>query len=163
MNKTIFGVLTLLLLASCFKKNKFPSTPKISFGSFEMTGDSAKLVFSFEDGEGDIGLDPSQVSSPYDIGSFYYYNLYLVYYEKKDIGGWQPGTDLNGDSIVFANRLKPIYTGKEKSISGTVEYTIEPIFYNLVSTDSDTIKYRILLIDRALNKSNWIETNEIYP
>ena len=161
MKKAILGLIGMLLLASCFKKNKFPSTPKISFGSFEILGDSARLVFSFEDGEGDIGLESDQIATPYDLNSFYYYNLYLVYYEKKDVGGWQPGTDLNGDSIVFANRLRPIYNGKEKSVSGTIEYTIEPIFYNLVSNDSDTIKYRILLIDRALNKSNWIETQEI--
>jgi len=163
MKRLFLGIVVVLLVASCFKKNKFPSTPKIEFESFAITGDSAKLVFSFEDGEGDIGLSNDDVASPFDIGSFYYYNLYLVYYEKKDIGGWQPGTDLNGDSIVLANRLKPIYDGKRKSISGTVEYTIEPIFYNLVSADSDIIKYRILLIDRALNKSNWIETQEIYP
>jgi hypothetical protein len=161
MKKAFLGIFILLLLASCFKKNKFPSAPKISFDSFEITGDSARLVFSFEDGEGDIGLEDNQISAPYDLNSFYYYNLYLVYYEKKDVGGWQPGTDLAGDSIVFANRLRPIYTGKKKSISGTIDYTIEPIFYNLVSPDSDTIKYRILLIDRALNKSNWIETQEI--
>ena len=163
MKKAILGFLVVLLAARCFKKNKFPSTPKIEFESFAITGDSAKLIFSFEDGEGDIGLSNENVAPPYDLESFYYNNLYLVYYEKKDNGGWQPGTDSNGDSIVFANRLKPIYDGKIKSISGTIEYTIEPIFYNLLSTDGDTIKYRILLIDRALNKSNWIETQEIYP
>lgn len=161
MIKAVFVALTVLILTSCFKKNKYASTPRITFDSFAITGDSAKLVLSFEDGEGDIGLNEDQILAPYDSSSFYYYNLYLVYYEKKDIGGWQPGLNLNGDSIVFANRIKPIYTGKEKSISGVIEYTIEPIFYNLVSTDSDTIKYNILLIDRALNKSNWIETNEI--
>lgn len=154
------GIL-IFILVSCFKKENFPSTPEISFKSFAILGDSARLEISFQDGEGDIGLDPSQTEAPYDINSKYHYNLYLVYYEKKDVGGWQPGLDLNGDTIVFRNRVRPIYTGKPKSIKGTLVYTIEPIFYNQLSADNDTIKYKIQLIDRALNESEWIETDVI--
>ncbi len=161
MKKSVVAFLILLLATSCFKKDKFSSTPKITFESFTILGDSAKVVFSFEDGEGDIGLTSSETNSPYNIESKYYYNLYLEYYEKKDNGGWKPGLDLNGDTIVFKNRLLPIYTGKAKSISGTIEYTIEPLYFNQFSLESDTIKYRIQVIDRALNESNWIETNEI--
>lgn len=149
------------ILSSCFKKEDFASTPEIEYKSFEILGDSARISFSFKDGEGDIGLNPDQTAAPYDLSSKYHYNLYLVYYEKKDVGGWQVGTDLNGDSIVFRNRLRPIYDGKPKSIKGTIDYTIEPIFYNELSTDNDTIKYKIQLIDRALHESKWIETPEI--
>ncbi len=148
-------------LAGCFKKDEFRSAPEIEYVSFTILGDSARVTFSFKDGEGDIGLEPEQTSPPYDVNSKFHYNLFLEYYEKKDNGGWQPGTDLNGDSIVFRNRLRPIYNGKPKSIKGTIEYTIEPIFYNQLSTDNDTIKYRIQIIDRALNESNWIETDVI--
>lgn len=161
MKKSILGFFILLLAAGCFKKKKFSSIPKITFESFSILGDSAKVIFSFEDGEGDIGLKTTETNSPFNIESKYYYNLYLEYYEKKDNGGWQPGLDLNGDTIVFKNRILPIYNGKQKSISGTIEYTIEPIYFNQFSSDSDTIKYRIQLIDRALHESNWIETNEI--
>lgn len=156
----IFSIV-LALLTSCFKKEEYPSTPEIGFKSFEILGDSAKITLTFQDGEGDIGLTPDQTAAPYDLNSKYHYNLYLVYYEKKDVGGWQAGTDLSGDTIVFRNRLRPIYDGKAKSIKGVIEYTIEPIFYNQLSTDNDTIKYKIQLIDRALNESKWIETPEI--
>jgi hypothetical protein len=161
MLRLVVFIVVFLSITSCFKKEDFPSTPSISYQSFDILGDSARITLSFTDGEGDIGLEPDQISAPYDVNSKYHYNLYLVYYEKKDNGGWQPGIDLNGDTIVFRNRLRPIYTGKPKSIKGTIEYTIEPIFYNLFSTDNDTIKYRIQLIDRALNESDWIETAEI--
>lgn len=157
----MFFLLLFLLLIGCFKKEEYGSTPVISYKSFEILGDSAKLSFSFQDGEGDIGLNPDQTSTPYDINSKYHYNLYLEYFEKKDNGGWQAGTDLNGDPIVFRNRIRPVYDGKAKSIKGTIEYTIEPIFYNQLSSNNDTIKYRIQLIDRALNESAWVETGEI--
>jgi len=161
MRFVISFLAALFLLSGCFKKENYSSVPKITFQSFQILGDSAKIILSFQDGEGDIGLDPSETSAPYDINSKYHYNLYLVYYEKKDNGGWQPGLDLNGDTIIFRNRLRPIYTGKPKSIKGTIEYTIEPIFYNQFSSENDTIKYRIQLIDRALNESDWIESPEI--
>ncbi len=156
----LVGVL-IFSLSSCFKKEDYPSTPSIAYQSFEILGDSARITLSFTDGEGDIGLEPNQTNPPFDVTSKYHYNLYLIYYEKKDVGGWQPGLDLNGDTIVFRNRLRPIYTGKPKSIKGTIEYTIEPIFYNQLSTDNDTIKYKIQLIDRELHESEWIETDEV--
>ena len=160
--RTIFAAFILLLiLSSCFKKDDFSSTPAIEFQSFDILGDSAKITISFQDGEGDIGLEPDQLSPPFDVNSTYHYNLFLKYYEKVDGQGWQPGLDLSGEPIVFRNRLRPIYTGKPKSIKGTIEYTIEPIFYNQLSTDNDTIKYEIMLVDRELNESEWIETGTI--
>jgi hypothetical protein len=158
------GILIFMILglASCFKKENYASTPAIEFVSFVKTQDSAKVTIKFRDGEGDIGLNDDQTSTPFNIESKYHYNLYLVYYEKKD-GVWAPGLDLNGDSIVFKNRLRPIYSGKPKSISGEIVYTIEPFYFNIGSPNNDTIQYKIQLIDRALNESLWLNTPEIYP
>jgi hypothetical protein len=161
VKKLVFIFSILLLVSSCFKKKKYNSVPEISFETFQILGDSAKVTFRFKDGEGDIGLSENQTSAPYDLESKYHYNLYLVYYEKKNGVGFVPGKDFNGDSIVFRNRLKPIYTGKPKSLEGLIEYTIEPFYFNIASPDSDTILYKIQLIDRALNESQWIQTKEI--
>jgi hypothetical protein len=133
----------------------------IKFLDFTPTGDSAVIRIEFTDGEGDIGLKESDTLSPYGLSSKFHFNLYLVYYEKVDGMGWQVGKDFNGDSIVFRNRMLPVYTGKPKSIDGIIEYKLEPFYYNFGSVDSDTIKYRIQLIDRALNESDWIETQPL--
>lgn len=163
MVKWIGSLLLLcLLLGACFKKKHFSDVPAIAFVAFQPLGDSAKITLSFEDGDGDIGLAADQISAPYDIGSRYHYNLYMVYYEKDDVLGWIPGTDFNGDSIVFRNRILPIYTGKAKGLEGQIIATIEPLYYNPFSSQNDTIKYKIQLIDRALHESSWIETGEIY-
>lgn len=150
-----------LLFAACFKDQNYSETPEIEFLDFIQNDDSAKLSFSFQDGEGDIGLNDNQISAPYDPSSRYYYNVYMIYYEKDNESGWIVGKDINGDSIIFKNRIKPVYDGKDKGIKGKIIATIEPLFYNPFSTESDTIKYRIQLIDRSLHASEWIETSEI--
>ncbi len=159
------GIFLLLstALTACFKKKKFSEIPSIQFIEFTRSNDSAKMTLAFQDGEGDIGLEEDQMEAPYNPESRYYYNLYMVYYEKDDVLGWIPGTDFNGDSIVFKNRILPVYHGKEKGIEGKIIADIEPLFYNPFSTQSDTIKYRIQLIDRALHESQWIESEVIYP
>ncbi len=161
IRNVFFLLLVIISLNSCFKKQVYGETPVIEFVDFVQLGDSAKLSFSFQDGEGDIGLSDDQILAPYDPASRYYYNVYMVYYEKDDVNGWEVGKDINGDSIIFKNRIKPIYIGKPKGLKGKIVATIEPIFYNLFSSESDTIKYKIQLIDRALHASEWIETSEI--
>lgn len=152
----------ILILPSCFDNPNYPVEPVVTFKSFTIEGDSADLAFDFTDGNGDIGLGDDQMSPPFDQGSYYHYNLYIQYYEKNDVTGWGPGKDVNGDSIIFKYRIKPIIEGnKEKPLKGTITVSIEPIFYNPYSPNSDTIKYRIQLIDRDLNKSAWVESNPI--
>lgn len=151
----------VLLLSSCFKNEVYPLEPIIADPVFVFSGDSAKLTFSFTDGDGDIGLAPEDTLSPFNPESFYHYNLYLDYYEKDDVLGWQRGRDLEGDSLVFSYRLKPILVkGKARGIKGTMDITIVN-FSNPFSTQGDTIRYEIRLIDRALNVSNTIQTETI--
>ena len=156
-------VLVLLFLSACFKKQNYPIEPIISEPSFVILGDSAVLSFQFTDGDGDIGLEDNETAPPYDTGSYYYHNLYLDYYEKDDVNGWQRGIDLAGDSISFSYRIEPInIKGKSRGIKGSMDVTINT-FQNPFSSQSDTIKFTVKLIDRALNESNVIETLEIVP
>tara|TARA_B110000037_G_scaffold68370_1_gene82795 strand:- start:11461 stop:11964 length:504 start_codon:yes stop_codon:yes gene_type:complete len=162
--KLIFSFLMLVVLvSSCFKSEEYPIEPIISDPIFLISGDSAKLTFSFTDGDGDIGLPPGDTLAPYNPDSYYHYNLYVDYYEKDDENGWQRGRDLEGDSIVFQYRLKPIVVkGRARGIKGTMDVTMIS-FANPLSSQSDTIRFTIKLIDKALNESNVIETAEIYP
>jgi len=152
-----------LILPSCFKSEEFPPEPVISEPGFIITGETAILSFRFTDGDGDIGLDDNEKDPPFDTTSYYYYNLYCDYYEKDDQNGWQRGLDLAGDSITFAYRLERIIVkGKQRGIKGSMDVTMNT-FKNPFSTQSDTIKFRIKLIDRALHESNVIETEPIIP
>lgn len=156
-----WGIGLMSVMVSCFKGETFPEEPIISDATVLITNDSAVLSFSFTDGDGDIGLSDNELDPPYDSSSFYHFNLYVGYFEKQDGGGWEPGLDLEGDTIVFTYRLEPILVqGKEKGIKGTMDVVMNP-FYNAISPDSDTIKYSVQLIDRALNESQIIETDPV--
>ena len=152
-------ILFLLIgLVSCFKEENYPETPVITFTDFVMMGDAAKLIFEFTDGNGDIGLRDDENFPPYHNESYFYYNLYVEYWEKHP-SGWEQGTSLEEEPIVFKYRIKPFTNlEKEKPLKGTIEVAIEPLFYNPFSAYNDTIKYRVTLIDRALNESNVLET-----
>ena len=159
----IFSFVVLIgLLSSCFKKEEYPIEPAISYDSYSFNGDSLNLTFNFTDGDGDIGLNDHDTITPYDTSSFFQYNLYIHYFEKDDQNGWVNGMNLSGDTVIFTYRIEPIITkGKTKGIKGKMDVNLTHLYYNTLSNQSDTIKYSIQLIDRALNKSNIVESAEI--
>lgn len=151
------------LMQACFKAVDYPVEPVISAPEFNILGDSAVLSFQFTDGDGDIGLNDDEDEAPYDTSSYYYYNIYMDYFEKDDANGWQRGLDLAGDSISFKYRIERINVkGKQRGMKGRIDVTLYT-FQNPFSSQSDTIKFKVKLIDRALHESNVIETTEIVP
>ena len=156
---------TVSFFVSCLKPEAFPVEPAIDFVSFEALGDSGVITFSFTDGDGDIGLGQEQLSPPFDTSSYYYYNLYINYYEKMN-GSWVRGTaDPLGnnfptaDSITYSYRLENITPiGQNKALRGEVQIVMEPYFFNTSSNHNDSVRYEIMLIDRSLNHSNLLET-----
>ena len=126
------------------------------------------LSIEFTDGDGDVGLNEGDTTSPFNQSSFYHYNLYVEYFEMMD-GEWVKGRlDPSGnnfptaDTINFQYRIKNLTPiGQNKTLRGTINVTIEAPYYNPISNHNDSIKYRISLIDRALNISNLLETDLI--
>jgi len=147
---------TLFVLSSCLKRKEFPIEPTITFKEFTTSGDSGRVVITFTDGDGDIGLAEGDTLSPYQLNGDFYYNLYLDYYEKQN-DVWVK-RDLNPP---FAYRV-PIITpsGQNKALEGEIAVDIEPIYYDPQSP-FDTIMYKIRLVDRQLHISNEVETGEI--
>ncbi len=156
---TLILIFALIGLASCLKPETFPTEPAIKFESFSITQDSGTLVISFTDGDGDIGLLESDTTGSFAPNQKFHHNLFIEYYEKDDAMGWVRGKDLSGNDIIFLYRI-PYLTpnGNNKALKGKIEVVIEPTFYNPISSQSDTIKYRIKLADRKLNESNEIES-----
>ena len=147
------GLLSILLAAvvivGCRRLQQFPKEPKIEFINFlQMGQDSAKLIVSFTDGDGDIGLFDYDTLPPYD------YNLFLDYYERNN-GEWE----LFDLPTPFYYRIPPLSdTDDGKALQGEIE--VDLIFYYRPN-GPDTIKYDIKLRDRELNESNIISTGPI--
>ena len=142
--------------SGCLKTEEFPVEPKIAMKSFEFFGDSASLTITFTDGDGDIGLDASDTNSPFDTASFYYFNLFLRESERIN-GVWQ--NVVFEDSIFYRiPRITP--TGQNKALEGEIAVAIDP-FPLFISGNSDTIRFSVEMVDRALNLSNRVTTEDI--
>ena len=149
--------LVVLVFSSCLKKKEFPLEPQITFGSFVVHDDGlgADLTVNFTDGDGDIGLEDFDTVAPYNLGSEYYYNMYLDYYEL--INGEWVLRELNPP---FAYRVPSITpSGQNKALEGEISVDLSPIYYD--PTGADTIKFMVRIIDRALNVSNEVESDII--
>ncbi|MBX2973119.1 MAG: hypothetical protein KF797_08450 [Flavobacteriales bacterium] len=145
-----------VLFGGCLKTEEFPNTPAIKFKSFEFFGDSASLTISFTDGDGDIGLNASDNAPPYDTSSIYYYNLFLEHSEKVN-GEWQV-VGFRDPIFYRIPRITP--TGQNKALEGEIAVAIDP-FPLFITGNSDTVRYSIEMVDRALNRSNKVYTNDI--
>lgn len=144
---------------SCKKIESLPAVPRVEFRTFEVfdttdiLGNSAKggrLNFYFEDGDGDIGMDPP-AGDVQDTN-----NLVLTLYRK--IGGVMTPAQPNDPLWPSAYRIPFMErTGQNKVLKGKIAVTFLYLFYK----PTDTIMYDFHIKDRALNESNVATTNEI--
>ena len=148
-----------LSLWGCGHREVFPVEPHIEFVRLDKidngTGvdNQADLVIYFEDGDGDIGLDETDTDSIFAIGSEYYYDFFIHYYEKQD-GVW---TEVELPTPLHA-RLPHLSENVPEAIKGEITITT---FINNYLSPYDTIMLSCYLVDRALHVSNTITTPEI--
>jgi hypothetical protein len=146
-------LLFLLFLISCGKIEKLPPVPVIAFKSFEVFDSTdilgnkikgGRLVFHFQDGDGDLGLDVPRVTGLLDST-----NLFFTLYRKSGSSFPEvPADDPSRPSpyrIPFMDRQ-----GQNKILKGTITITFLYFFYS----PADTMKYKFYIKDRAQNLSN---------
>jgi hypothetical protein len=152
----LFISVTLLVLGSCIKEKQFPPQPLIKFDRFNTFGnDSADCYITFQDGDGDIGIPESDITSPDDLRMKYLY--------KDQTGTFVPVDSSFGtpqfDTLFYSYRVPNITPdGQYKALDGEIKIKLRaaPIF-----GPHDVVKFEITLTDRAGNKSNVVSTNEI--
>ena len=148
--------LMLLLFMGCHRPEKFPDEPYIEFvslGPVSLEVGKYNLVVYFQDGDGDIGLSDSDTTGVFATDSMYYYNFFIDYFEKQN-GEWVK-IDL---PLPLHCRIPRLSNVAQESISGQITlltYVRDP------ASPYDTTKLSCYLVDRALHKSNVIETPEI--
>ena len=158
--KYLLGFTILVSISwGCLQDEEYPIIPEIVYEDFILLLNTQSgiiergvLKFSFKDGDGDIGLHQSDVDPPYD------FNLFIDYFEiqNKDTVQIFLVDPASGDTSTFNARI-PILTpkGSDKSIKGEIEDTL--FIYDPTSA-FDTIMFKVYLVDRALHKSNVIQT-----
>lgn len=157
---TLFIIIAFI---SCTKVEVLPPEPHIEFRSFsvfdtsDILGNSYKggrLNFYFEDGDGDIGLYPAEVSGNPDT-----VNLFLWLFRKEN-GVMNRITDTNDLMLPSPYRIPYLRRmGQNKVLKGTISVTFLYLFYN--PGNNDTIRYEFFIKDRAEHYSDTVTTCEI--
>lgn len=173
---------TMLCIGSCSEDPNFPREPKIRVKSLVFVGGndslSGKLLLTlyFEDGDGDLGLDNSDTTFPFqpDYNSTRvptnpnYYNIDLDFQffdrtsqtfvrceQLAECGLPQSIFDLyDGRFPVLNDKSRP------RPISGELTYTIESILLRQTLLRK-TLRLRAIIRDRALNTSNTVFTDTL--
>lgn len=157
-----FLLFAVFFFSSCKKEEPFSNIPAISFVSFNKINDGSgvdnqgKLTIYFQDGDGDLGLDETDMYPPFDTASVYYYNFFVDYYKKK-----------NGEFVLLSTmselrnaRFPRLSDEVPESMEGEISVMLYINTYDF-SSIYDTLKLECYIVDRALNHSNTILTPEI--
>lgn len=160
-------ILTAVLFACRPDKNKFSEVPFLQIkGAYVYNNGFDKdsfieLVMHYRDGDGDIGLDPGDTVPPFHYGGSAFYNLKIWMLQKVN-GKWiKPINPLSNppDTLNFHERIPRITpTGRAKWIEGDLSVKIPAEPFGL---KPDTIKLQVLLMDRKLQNSGLLESEEL--
>ncbi|MCU0461541.1 MAG: hypothetical protein MUF36_05940 [Bacteroidales bacterium] len=153
--------LSAIAVVSCKKIESLPARPHIEFRSFAVfdttdilanTCKGGRLNFYFEDGDGDLGLDPPVFENDDTV------NLFFTLYRKTgSIFTEVPENDLLNPSdyrIPYMER-----TGQNKILKGIISVTFLYLFYD--PDDTDTLRYEFYIKDRGQHISDTASTSEI--
>ncbi len=165
MNRSVFVsflFISVLISSSCVKEKSYPTTPAIKFKSFTHFGlDSANIIITFTDGDGDIGLSQGDTTGDFNSKSKYYDNFYVRYLYKATDGTFKTFQTAFGDTLDYKYRIPKLLTGQQqkKALSGEIKVKL----YAPLTQDTSihNIQYDIYIYDKALHKSNVVNTGTI--
>ena len=161
MKRNLLLFSLIIIISACLKTKNYPPVPVIEYKDFVQFGsDSAHLIFSFKDGDGDIGIDTLSPPPFNNASNRYYYNLYKTYYYKLPDGTYsvyvKPGTQDTTIDLFRIPNLTP--KGQNKVLEGDITVNLNAPYYYPEHT---SIKFEFFIYDRAFHKSNVVSTPEI--
>lgn len=161
------------LVTACKKREIYSEIPVIEYKTayFYQNAEGVDtlmvLVFSFKDGDGDLGLTQADTFPPFNAVldtannnkslNPYYNNLYIDYFESIDGVFQNIVAPFTSDTLSYPFRFESLTPeGRHKAIRGDIEVNIPPA--PLQFNPHDTVMYKFYIYDRALHKSNIVET-----
>ncbi|MGD1843983.1 MAG: hypothetical protein ACFB10_01150 [Salibacteraceae bacterium] len=149
--------MALVLASACRRDECDQPVPEIDLVEFtQFSRDSAVLVISFKDCDGDVGLPPELKDGEFR------HNLFVEYFELQQ-GEWVrfDTTGTGADGLYYRVPLIDP-EGSSKTLEGDISIKLGS-YYNVFSP-YDTVRYEIRLKDRSLNVSNVITTQTyVFP
>jgi len=162
MNKhllKLFFFICVIFFFACVKEKNYPTQPVIKFENFTQFGsDSAHVIISFTDGDGDVGLAQGDTTGDFKSTSKYYYNFYLRYLYKQTDGSFKAYENAPNDTLDYKYRIPTLIPAEQqkRALSGEIKVKLyDPYAIH------DTIQFDIYVIDRALHKSNVVNSGTL--
>ncbi len=152
-----------IALMACEKIEPADPVPEIGFKDLKVTNGfdtigsqvnatkNCELLFSFIDGDGDIGL----IRTVYD--SVEPENLFIIPFNKRD-GAYFREEDLDTLTFWIKHDSKMERVGQNKTLKGDIKVKFD--YYLNFIEDYDTLKFDFYLIDRAGHQSNVESTDD---
>ncbi|MDG2425203.1 MAG: hypothetical protein P8M07_01325 [Flavobacteriales bacterium] len=142
----------LIGLSSCQKPVDLPPEPRVTAVDLITNGEAGTLLISFEDGDGNFGLNPQDTTGAFCPSCDFHHNVFCTYEELRD-GVWTPiELDPAAGQVPFYYRAPwAVPSGQQSAQRGTV--SIELTRYYLTS-EWDTLRFAVRLADRDLQLSN---------
>jgi hypothetical protein len=143
--------------SACLPDPSFPDEPVLSYVGFDPEGESGRrLILHFTDGDGNVGLDQNDTLPPFCTSCEHHQNLKCEYDELRN-GEWThiPLIPEAGQVPFYyrVHRVSP--SGTDPSQNGTIEVDMSTWY---LPTAHDTLRFRVTLEDRDLNRSNEVIT-----
>ncbi len=161
---------------SCLKEPSYSTTPEISFASIDhkrytINGglvDSVHVTINFQDGDGDLGLSSTEgTSAPY-TPTYYGANFYATPFVKNTQSGrfdslktYRPTLQLKKNYLYERfDHISTTTDNRAAPLRGTLtrSYRFVPGSQFL---PGDEVRFTVSIYDRALHRSNEIETTSI--
>ncbi len=162
--KNFIFICIAYLLSSCLGKPEFSKTPLITFKSITLLeppprnglsyGDSMIIAVEFEDGDGDLGTSAADTS----IKAFKIVALRKIQNSFTVVRFIDENFTLGGNFDRLSNVPDSPIRG-EIQYRGKFEYVLGGTTPLLKK--GDIVKFQIQITDRAKNKSNIVESNEV--
>ncbi|ALD21217.1 hypothetical protein [Hymenobacter sp. DG25A] len=164
-----------LLLNACITPPDYPDTPSIEFKAIKLqrkspvTGvyDSVTVTVSFKDGDGDLGLSPTDTLPPHNqynpnstdpnrTPNRFYNNYFFQPLLKGEDGVFRP-IDF---AFPYDSRF-PRLTNSDRSEPIKGDLNFSQTFFRGAFPSGSEVRFEVSIVDRALHESNKVTTSSV--
>jgi len=156
----LLSMVSLVALISCFESEDFPSVPQIQFESVRYVDDTAGvdslvLSFSFQDGDGDVGLSAVDILPPFQIYDF-------VVDAEDDV------VTFNQESVQLPLFRAPAFLDESRTACGSLFCYFPPAVGDPVFSETDNrppyscLDYEIFSDDEDNSDTLYVVRNEFH-
>jgi hypothetical protein len=153
--RVLIFFVSIAVVQSCKKPEVISDIPVISFQDLRTFGqDSALIRLQFQDGDGNFGINNSELT---DTSSIFHecpnnFNLFCEYYEKRN-GEWIHIPIDPCEQVPFYYSVPWIQpSGQNKTQKGEILVRLVPAYY--LPGSFDTCRFEVYIKDRKMNTSN---------